>query len=100
MNPLTGRKAGTVDLREAKATSKLLHALAGDTALDPVTAAAVIETLSFNAGTALQVSAVLTPAAVQNAVATSTRPYLELTRDHWRAPVSEQTTTRPGPVPA
>lgn len=66
-----------MDLREAKAVSKLLHALAGDTTLDPVTAAAVIETLSFSAGAALQVTAVLTPTGLRGAVATigpSTNP--------------------------
>ena len=66
-----------MDLREAKAVSKLLHALAGDTTLDPVTAAAATRTLSYCAGTALQVTAVLTPTGLRGAVATispSTNP--------------------------
>ncbi len=65
-----------MDLREAKATSKLLHALAGDTTLDPVAelTAAVIETLSYCAGGALQVTAVLSPTGLRTAVvATSPR---------------------------
>ncbi len=63
-----------MNLREAKATSKLLHALAGDTPLDPVTAAAVIETLSFSAGAALQVTQILSPPGLRAAVATTTHP--------------------------
>ncbi len=61
-----------MDLREAKATSKLLHALAGDTALDPVTAAAVLETLSVCAGSVLQVDQILTPPGMQAAVSAAT----------------------------
>ena len=63
-----------MDLREAKATSKLLHALAGGRTLDPATAAAVLETLSVTAGTALQVGQILTPTALRTAVATTTHP--------------------------
>ena len=61
-----------MNVKEAKATSRLLHALAGDTDLDPVMAAAVIETLSFQAGAALEVSRVLPPASLQVAVETAT----------------------------
>ena len=60
-----------MNVKEAKATSRLLRALAGDTDLDPVTAAAVIETLSFQAGAALEVSRVLPPASLQVAVETA-----------------------------
>ncbi|MDN5780322.1 MAG: hypothetical protein L0H96_25965 [Humibacillus sp.] len=63
-----------MNLREAKATSTLLHALAGDRALDPVTAAAVLETLSFTAGATLQVGPILTPTGLQGAVAAATHP--------------------------
>lgn len=61
-----------MNIHEAKATSRLLHSLAGDNDLDPVTAAAVIETLSFQAGAALEISRVLPPASLQAAVATAT----------------------------
>ncbi len=61
-----------MNVNEAKATSRLLHALAGDTELDPVTAAAVIETLSFQAGAALEIARVLPPASLQIAVETAT----------------------------
>lgn len=63
-----------MDLREAKATSRLLHALAGDTVLDPASAAAVIETLSHCAGTTLQVGSVLTRSGLDCAVTTTTHP--------------------------
>lgn len=69
-----------MELREAKATSKLLHALAGDPALDPVTAAAVLQTLSFTAGAGLQVSQIPTPTGLRTAVATaSTHPTISPT---------------------
>lgn len=61
-----------MNLSEAKATSRLLHALAGDTDLDPVTAAAVIETLSFAAGAVLEVTRVLSGPGVQVAVERAT----------------------------
>ncbi|MDN5768925.1 MAG: hypothetical protein L0H96_24715 [Humibacillus sp.] len=61
-----------MNVNEAKATSRLLHGLAGDTDLDPATAAAVIETLSFQAGAALEVTRVLRPASLQMAVETAT----------------------------
>lgn len=57
-----------MNLSEAKATSRLLHGLAGDTDLDPTAATAVIATLSFHAGAALEISRVLSPASLQAAV--------------------------------